>query len=111
MECTCEVDVDCPYCTAQNESEKHLYSISTKAESERMEKEEFEAYKNMKKSERKEKQKALMEIAKQPLPPLPIKEPSEYEKIREEFIAQRKREWTIYEKEWERKWQERKNGS
>ena len=64
LDCTCEVDVNCPYCTAQNESEKHLYSITSKEESERMEKEELEVYKNMKKIERKEKRKALIEKAK-----------------------------------------------
>ena len=41
------------------------------------------------------------------MPPLPIRELSEYEKIREEFIAQRKKEWEIYEKEWEKQWEAR----
>ena len=37
-----------------------------------------------------------------PLPPLPERELSDYEKIREEIIAQRKKEWLIAEKEWEK---------
>ena len=55
--------------------------------------------------ERREKRKALLEKAKRPLPPLLERELSEYEKIREKFIAQRKQEWEIYEKEWEKQWQ------
>ena len=43
-----------------------------------------------------------------PLPPLPSRELSEYEKIREEIIAERKKEWAIYEKEWEKKWEDSK---
>jgi hypothetical protein len=39
---------------------------------------------------------------RKPLPPLPIRELSEYEKIREDIINQREKEWVIYEKEWER---------
>ena len=53
----------------------------------------------------KKKRKALKEKLKKPLPPLPVKELSEYEKIREYFIAQRKREWEAYEKEWEQQWE------
>ena len=37
-----------------------------------------------------------------PLPPLPIRELSQYEKIREDIINRREKEWVIYEKEWER---------
>ena len=49
--------------------------------------------------------KVLLEKLKRPLPPLPVKELSEYEKIREDFIAQRKREWLVYEKKWEKQWE------
>ena len=34
--------------------------------------------------------------------PKPVRELSLYEKIREEFISQRNKEWIIYEKEWEK---------
>ena len=60
------------------------------------------------KKEKKEKRKALKEKARKPLPPLPSRELSEYEKIREEIIAERKKEWAIYEKEWEKKWEDSK---
>ena len=63
----------------------------------------------MKKLERKERRKKLVEKAKKPIPPLPIRELSEYEKIREEIISQRNKEWAIYEEEWEKKWEEKKN--
>ena len=63
----------------------------------------MEEYKNMLKIERK--RKALLEKLKRPLPPLPVRELSDYEKIREDFIAQRKREWVAYEKEWEKQWE------
>ena len=48
------------------------------------------------------KRKLKFEEAMKPLPPLPIRELSQYEKIREDIINQRKKEWVIYEKEWER---------
>ena len=47
-----------------------------------------------------------MEDFKRPLPPLPIRELSDYDKIRRDIIAQRKQEWEVYEKEWERQWKE-----
>ena len=47
-----------------------------------------------------------MDEFRKPLPPLPVRELSEYEKIREDIIAQRNQEWQVYEKEWEKKWQE-----
>ena len=56
------------------------------------------------KNNRKEKRKALLEKAKQPIPPLPVRELSEYEKIRENIISQQKKEWELYEKEWENQW-------
>lgn len=107
-ECTCDFDIDCPYCTAQNENEKHLYVLTNKEDSDRTEKDELEAYKFLKRNERRERRKALLEKAKRPLPPLTVRELSEYEKIREKYIAQRKQEWEIYEKEWEKQWQDHK---
>lgn len=110
-ECICDFDIDCPYCAAEHESEKNLYSdyILTKEESDRFERAELEQYKALKKSERKERRKRLVEKAKKPIPPLPKRELSEYEKIREEIISQRNKEWAIYEKEWEKKWEENKS--
>ena len=104
-ECICDIDIDCPYCTAQHEAEKCCYTSISKEDKERFDKEEMEEYKNMLKIERKRKRKALLEKLKRPLPPLPVRELSDYEKIREDFIAQRKREWVVYEKEWEKQWE------
>ena len=108
--CICDIDIDCPYCQAQMEDEKYLYTINTEEEKARYEKEEIEGYKSMIRNKRKERRTVLLEKAKNPLPPLPVRELSEYEKIREEFIAQRKKEWEIYEKEWEKQWQDNKQG-
>ena len=105
--CTCDIDIDCPYCLAQYEAEKGSYTVITKEEAARFDKEELDEYKIMKRNERKEKRKALMKKFKKPLPPLPSKELCEYEKIRKAFIAQRKQEWKIYEKQWEKDWQEK----
>ena len=60
----------------------------------------------LKKMKRIKKRKEIAEKLKTPIPPLPIRELSEYEKIREAIINHRKREWKIYEKEWEKKWEE-----
>ena len=104
-DCTCDIDIDCPYCLALNKDEKYLYSINTKEEHEKFAKEELEEFKIMKKNERKEKRRAIMEKSKKPLPPLPVRELSAYEKIREEIIAQRKHDWEVYEKDWEEQFQ------
>ena len=104
-ECICDIDINCPYCAAQHEAEKCCYTSISKEEKERFDKEEMEEYKSMLKIEKKKKRKALLEKLKRPMPPLPVKELSEYEKIREDFIAQRKREWLVYEKKWEKQWE------
>ena len=106
--CVCDTDINCPHCEAVKEAEDFLYDPITEEEKERFEREEMEQYRNMKKKEKKEKRKALKEKAMKPLPPLPSRELSEYEKIREEIIAERKKEWAIYEKEWEKKWEDSK---
>ena len=54
------------------------------------------------KKDRQKKEEKILIKARKPLPPLPIRELSLYEKIREDIINQREREWVIYEKEWER---------
>ena len=87
--CICDIDIDCPYCLAQYEAEKGSYTVITKEEAARFDKEELDEYKIMKRNERKEKRKALMKKFKKPLPPLPSKELCEYEKIREENIKER----------------------
>lgn len=107
-DCTCDIDIDCPYCAAQNESEKYCYSINSKEDNERFDKEELEQYKSMIRNDRKRKRKALSENLKKPMPPLPVRELSEYEKIRENIISQREMEWEKYEKEWEKQWEARK---
>ena len=75
----------------------------------KFQKEDLEQYKNLLKNERKSKRKELKERAKKPLPPLPARELSEYEKIRENIITQRNKEWLVYEKEWEKQWEEKNN--
>ena len=59
--CICDIDIDCPYCHAQMEAEKCLYSINTEEEKARFEKEDIEAYKSQIRNNRKEKRKALSE--------------------------------------------------
>ena len=105
-DCVCDIDINCPYCLAQNEAEKGSFTIITKEEAARFDKEELDQYKIMKRNERKEKRKSMLEKFKKPLPPLPVRELSVYEKIREALIAQRKSEWEVYEKQWEMQWQE-----
>ena len=61
-ECTCDIDIDCPYCTAQHEAEKGCYTIDSKEEKERFAKEEQEEYKNMLKMEKKRKGKLWRKI-------------------------------------------------
>ena len=56
----------------------------------------------MLKNRRKSKRQEIKDRMMKPLPALPERELSEYEKIREEIIAQRKKEWLIAEKEWEK---------
>ena len=72
-------------------------------EKKRFEKEDLEQYKAMLKNLRRSRRKEIKEKLIKPLPPLPLRQPSQYEKIREEIIAQRNKEWLIAEKEWEEK--------
>ena len=44
-----------------------------------------------------------------PLAPLPERELCEYEKIRENNIEQRKKEWAVKEAEWEAEWKKKKS--
>ena len=89
-QCICDYDVNCPYCEAIYEDEKGLYEIVewTKEDQER----ELAQYKAMINEERREKRKEKAMKAKEPMPPLPDRELCEYEKIRENNIAERIRE-------------------
>ena len=101
--CVCDYDINCKYCEDQHGDEQNLYAdainMFTEIEEQKFAEEELQAIRNIKKIERKEKTRE----AKRPLPPLPIRELSLYEKIREDIIQQREREWVIYKKEWEEK--------
>ena len=54
----CNIDINCPYCTAQHEAEKCCDTSISKEEKERFDKEEMEEYKSMLKTEKKKKRKA-----------------------------------------------------
>ena len=100
--CVCDVDVNCEYCAKLEENEKGIDYILTPEERERYEKEDLEQHQIMLKNRRKSKRQEIKDRMMKPLPALPERELSEYEKIREEIIAQRKKEWLIAEKEWEK---------
>ena len=74
----------------------------TEEELRTFEDEEFEEYQRMKKIERNRKHREKVEGLKKPAPS-PTRELCEYEKIRERNIAEREKEWAIYEKEWDKK--------
>ena len=105
-ECTCDYDVDCPYCTEMVEREKGLLEKFEFSQEE--DADEFKEYKEMKNKLRREKYQAKRNKAIVPLPSLPERELSEYEKIREERIKQLKKEWTEYEAKWEAEWELKK---
>ena len=102
-ECVCEIDINCEYCQKLTENEKNLDNTVSPEEKKRFEKEDLEQYKAMLKNLRRSRRKEIKEKLIKPLPPLPLRQPSQYEKIREEIIAQRNKEWLIAEKEWEEK--------
>ena len=109
IECVCDIDINCEYCLKIQESESVWYEAISVEDRDKFQKEDLEQYKNLLKNERKSKRKELKERAKKPLPPLPARELSEYEKIRENIITQRNKEWLVYEKEWEKQWEEKNN--
>ena len=105
-ECTCDYDVDCPYCTEIVDREKGLlerFEFSKEDDAD-----EFKEYKEMKNKLRREKYQAKRNKAIVPIPSLPERELSEYEKIREERIKQLKKEWVEYEAKWEAEWELKK---
>ena len=105
--CVCDYDINCKFCEDQHGDEGNLYADAintfTEKEEQKFAEEELQAIRNLKKIERKEKRKEKTKEAKRPLPPLPIREMSLYEKIREDIIQKREEEWVIYKKEWEEK--------
>ena len=108
--CVCEYDTDCKYCSDVYENEKDLYEPNpfSKEEESEFERQELEAYKKNIREERNEKRRKKAELARQPMPALPEREMCLYERIREDNIAERKREWAKFEIEWEKKEQEKK---
>ena len=101
-ECTCDYDVDCPACTAVLENEKGLQDDTQwTAEDEA---EEREQYKALERRKRTEKRQEMLRKANIPLPALPERELSQYEKIREDIIAEREIEWAKLEAKWEAEW-------
>ena len=101
-ECTCDYDVDCPACTAVLENEKGLQDDTQwTAEDEAEEREE---YKSLERRKRTEKRQEMLRKANIPLPALPERELSQYEKIREDIIAEREIEWAKLEAKWEAEW-------
>ena len=101
-ECTCDFDVDCPACTAVLEDEKCLQDdYQWTAEDEAEEREEYRA---LERKTRREKRQEMLNKANIPLPALPERELSQYEKIREDIIAERKIEWAKLEAKWDAEW-------
>ena len=101
--CICEFDINCKYCEDVFENERCLNDEGTwtKEEEREFEEKELEEYRRNKRIERNRKRKEKVEEARKPLPPLPLRDLCLYEKIREDNISQRKREWAERELEWE----------
>ena len=99
-EIKCDVDNDCKDCEKTYEKENDLHKMICDQE-----KAHFDKKENLQ-SERKPNRIKIKKKIEKSIPSLPARELSEYEKIREEIIAQRKKEWLIFEKEWEKKWEE-----
>ena len=102
-ECACEIDINCEYCKKLTENEKDLDTIVSSEDKIRFEKEDLEQHKAMLKNLRRSRRQEIKEKLMKPLPPLPVRKLSQYEKIREEIISQRNKEWLIVEKEWDEK--------
>ena len=102
--CVCDEDTDCKYCEDIHESEKNLceHNTWTKEEELEFERQEMDEYRKKKKEDRNEKRRKKAEKARLPMPALPETEMCLYEKIREDNIAERKREWAKLELEWDK---------
>ena len=101
--CVCDIDINCEYCEKVYEKEKNLVHIISPEEKKQLEKEELEQNKIMQRNKKRSQRKRIKEKFLKPLPPLPEKELSQYEKIRLEIISQRNKEWLKFEQEWEEK--------
>ena len=106
-QCVCDYDVNCQFCRSIWEAEKDLIQIYKMTDEE--EKAENEGYKLIHKALRQEKRQEIVRKSKLPMDPLPERELCEYEKIRENIIAQRKKEWALKEAEWEAEWDKGKH--
>ena len=102
-ECECEYSVECKYCNSVYENEKGLLEHFSETEEDKAA--EMKEYKDMKNEQRREKYKEKVEKTKEPISALPERELCEYEKIREDNIEQREKEWPIYEAKWEAEWE------
>ena len=101
QECMCDYDIDCAYCSAVCENEKRLVEkFELNAEDDEA---ELKEYRYMKNKVRREKYHDKNEKEKVPIPALPERELCEYQKIRENNMAQLNRELAEHEARWEAK--------
>ena len=103
----CDYGVNCQFCRSVREAEKDLIQIYKMTDEE--EKAENEGYKLIHKALRQEKRQEIVRKSKLPMDPLPERKLCEYEKIRENIIAQRKKERALKEAEWEAEWDKGKH--
>ena len=101
--CVCEHSDECEFCETQFEDENifNKQHEFTKEEEKEFEKQELEQYRRHKREERNEKRREKAERARQPMQALPERELCLFERIREDIIAQRKREWAVLENKYE----------
>ena len=109
--CVCTYEFDfCKFCQDQESDTDHHYDDGytlpnlTEEEVQEFQRKDFEDWKEWRKEDarekRREKRKLLLNKLLQPIIlPVPVK--CEYEKIRDDIIAQRRREWAVLEKQWE----------
>ena len=95
-ECTCDYDVNCPVCTAVLEDEKCWQDdYEWTAQDESAENAEYKA------QEKKIRTEKILENPKITVAALPERELGQYEKIREDIIDKRKREWAKLVAKWD----------
>ena len=112
-QCTCAHEFQsCKFCLDQNsasgsEDNEEVYKLPdlTQEELREYERQSLEEWKQFQKerlkNERKEKYRLLKKKLMTPII-MPETVKSEYEKIREEIIAQRNKEWLELEKQWDK---------
>ena len=99
QECTCAYDIDCAYCSEVYENERGLMEkVESNSDDDEV---ELKQYRDMINKTRREKYQEKMTKAKVPIPALPERELCEYEKIRENNMAQLQRELAEHEERWE----------